>query len=308
MYHINSTEYERNFWNAVTRKNPGCEGMRQGKHTGSGSYKLPSADDKAFTEAMKKESVFRSLATVVNAPGSDRTIFTCDAQDIATWLGDGSLDTYYDGVDDFKKLRIHAHRLGTIVRVHEDFLQDTGFNIRSYLIDSFSKRMGRTEEDAFINGDGKKMPTGILSTEGGAEIGVTAGAITYEDTVKLYFSVKKEYRKNGVWMMNDETAQALRTMKDEGGNYIWNHANDTIMGKKVVISNAMPSVATGAKPVAFGDFSYYWIVQRFPFTVKVMEELYAMHQQVGYLGYAHMDGKLIRPEAIKVMQMTDTAA
>ena len=38
--------------------------------------------------------------------------------------------------------------------------------------------------------------------------------------VKLYFSVKPEYRKNGVWMMNDETALTLRTLKDADGNYV----------------------------------------------------------------------------------------
>jgi hypothetical protein len=36
-----------------------------------------------------------------------------------------------------------------------------------------------------------------------------------------------------------------------------------------------------------------------------MEELYALYQQVGYLGYEHLDGKLIRPEAIKVIQITE---
>lgn len=305
MYHINSTEYERSFWDAMKRKNSTCDGLSQGRHGMTDSYALPSEQNKQFVAALRNENVFRSLATVLNAPGSDRTIYTCDAEDIATWLGDGSLDTYYDGVDDFTKLPIHAHRLGTIIRIHEDFIANTRFDIQQYLIDSFAKRMGRTEEDAFVNGDGKKTPTGILVAEGGAEIGVVTTAITYDDVIGLYFSVKKEYRKNGVWMMNDETALALRPLRDADGNYIWNHTNDTILGKPVVICNAMPDAAAGEKPIAFGDFSYYWIVQRIRFTAKIMEELYALHQQVGYLGYEHLDGKLIRPEAIKVLQITE---
>ena len=187
----------------------------------------------------------------------------------------------------------------------EDFIANTGFDIQQYLIDSFAKRMGHTEEDAFVNGDGKKTPTGILAAEGGAEIGVATTAITYDDVIGLFFSVKEEYRKNGVWMMNGKTALALRTLKDADGNYIWNHTNDTILDKRVVICNAMPDAAAREKPIAFGDFSYYWIVQRIRFTAKVMEELYALHQQVGYLGYEHLDGKLIRPEAIKVIQITE---
>ena len=305
MYHINSTEYERSFWDAMKRKNPTCDGLSQGRHGMTDSYALPSEQNKQFVAALRNENVFRSLATILNVPGSDRTIYTCDAEDIATWLGDGSLDTYYDGVDDFTKLPIHAHRLGTIIRIHEDFIADTGFDIQRYLVDSFAKRIGRTEEDAFVNGNGKKTPTGILAAKGGAEIGVATTAITYDDVIGLYFSVKKEYRKNGVWMMNDKTALALRTLKDADCNYIWNQTNDTILGKPVVICNAMPDAAAGEKPIAFGDFSYYWIVQRIRFTAKAMEELYALHQQVGYLGYEHLDGKLIRPEAIKVIQITE---
>ena len=62
--------------------------------------------------------------------------------------------------------------------------------------------------------------------------------------------------------MNDETALALRLLKDDAGNYLWNHVNDTILGKPVLyINNSMPSVASGAKLIAFGDFSFYWIVE-----------------------------------------------
>lgn len=108
--------------------------------------------------------------------------------------------------------------------------------------------------------------------------------------------------------MNDETALALHTIKNDSGNYLWNQNDNTILGKSVYISNYMPDAVAGNKPIAFGDFSYYWIIQRFPFTVRTMKELYAANQQVAYLGYEHLDAKLIRPEAIKVMQITDTAA
>ena len=132
----------------------------------------------------------------------------------------------------------------------------------------------------------------------------TADAITYEDVVKLFFSVKPEYRRKGVWLMNDETAMALRTLKDEGGNYIWNHTNDTIFGKKVYISEFMPSAGESAKPIAFGDFSYYWIVGRRPISVRTLTEMFGMVDCIGYLANEFLDGKLTRSEAIKAMQMT----
>lgn len=84
MYHINSTEYERSFWDAMKRKNPTYNGLSQGRHRMTNSYALPTAQSKQFMAVMRNENVFRSLATIINAPGSDRTIFTCDAEDIAT--------------------------------------------------------------------------------------------------------------------------------------------------------------------------------------------------------------------------------
>ena len=103
--------------------------------------------------------------------------------------------------------------------------------------------------------------------------------------------------------MNDETALTLRSLKDDAGNYLWRGGADSLLGKPVVISNAMPSIAPGAKPVAFGDFSYYWVVSRFPLTVRVLDELFALHDQRGYLAYEFLDGKLIRLEAVKVLKM-----
>lgn len=119
--------------------------------------------------------------------------------------------------------------------------------------------------------------------------------------IALYFSAKPEYRTHGTWLMNDETAKVLRALKDKDGNYLWNHNSDTIMGRPVNICNAMPS--TG-KVIAFGDFSYYWIINRMPISVRALVEVYIMNHQVGYLAHEYLDAKLIRSEAIKVLQLS----
>ena len=98
---------------------------------------------------------------------------------------------------------------------------------------------------------------------------------------------------------------ALRKLKDNDGNYLWNQANDTILGKQVIISEYMPDIETGTKPIAFGDFSYYWIVGRKPVTVRTLLEKFVLYDQIGYLAFEFLDGKLVRNEAIKVIQMAD---
>lgn len=193
-----------------------------------------------------------------------------------------------------------------IVRLGCEFTADLKFDIEDYLTTVFARKFAKAEDAAFINGDGIDKPVGILHTEGGAEIGVTSAStdsISFDELARLYFSVKPDYRSSAVWLMNDETALTLRSLKDDAGNYLWRGSAESLMGKPVVISNAMPSIAPGKKPVAFGDFSYYWIVVRFPLTARALNELFAVYDQRGYLGYEFLDGKFIRREAVKALQM-----
>lgn len=114
---------------------------------------------------------------------------------------------------------------------------------------------------------------------------MTTDALTYDDMVKLYFSVKPEYRRRSTWLMNDETALALHSLKDNAGQPVWNHANDTILGHTVCISEFMPGAASGGKPIVFGDFSYYWIIDRSPVSVRTLLEEFVALDQIGYLGH-----------------------
>lgn len=242
----------------------------------------------------------------MSAYDNDYSMFAVDGYDNISWVPEGGSIPVLDGVDSFTKYTIGNHKLATILRVHDDTIADSQFDLEGYLVKRFAKSFAKAEDNAFINGTGSEMPTGILNSTGGAEVGITTGSLTYDDVIRLFFSVDPDYRGNGVWLMNDATALVLRTMKDENGNYLWNHANDTILSKPVYISNAMPDIVAGEKPIAFGDFSYYWIVDREPISIRSIRELYQRYQQTGYLATEYMDAKLIRPEAIKVIKIADT--
>lgn len=103
--------------------------------------------------------------------------------------------------------------------------------------------------------------------------------------------------------MNDCTALTLRTLKDADGNYLWNHADNTILGKRVVISEYMLDAAEGSKPITFGDFSYYWIIDRRPVSVRTLVEKFAVFGQIGYLAFKFLDNKLIRRDPVKIIQI-----
>lgn len=305
-YHASTSDYHENFWNVMKGKDAFEQRINKGRHNQTGTYAMPDTSENKFNQAITKRSIFRNIASVITAYNGGYHINAKNCDDMAMWVPEGASIPVYDGADDFTNIPIESYKLGVVTKLDLDFVSDASFSVEKYLIDRLAKMFDRAEENAFINGDGNEQPTGILHEVGGADMGVTTDALTYDDVIALYSSVKAEYRKSSVRLMNDETAMALRKLKDSAGNYLWRDSDDTILGKKVIISEFMPSAETGNKPIAFGDFSYYWIVDRTPVSVRALREKFLVIGQIGYLAFEFLDAKLIKKEAIKVLQITDT--
>ena len=147
-----------------------------------------------------------------------------------------------------------------MIKVSEELLNDSVFDLESYISREFARRIGNKEEEAFFTGDGKGKPLGVLADTGGAEVGVTAaaaGAFTADEVFDLFYSLKAPYRKSAVFLMNDASVKALRKLKDSNGQYLWQPSltaatPDTLMGRPVYTSAFMPAVAAGGIVRAYG--------------------------------------------------------
>lgn len=299
---MHSTEYERTFWDVLRKKNVNTQILSTGRDSITGAFELPFSDRPQCEDAITAESTFRKIATVLKA-NRESKIYTYAFENVVSWIPeDGAISTE-DMDTDFNKLPMLSHKLVVLTKIDNEFVYDAGFDFKSLFFKKLSRSFATAEDDAFINGTGVNMPTGILNDTDGAEIGAATVNLTYDDVIKLYFSLDKKYRDYGVWLMNDQTAFLLRTMKDSAGNYIWNQTNDTILGKQVVLCKAMPSVAAGTKPIVFGDFSYYWIVSRKAMAIRTLSEKFILNNQTGYLAHEFMDGKLMHRDAIKAVQI-----
>ena len=289
------------FWNRLKNHPQAIVDYEHLRHNYLNSYFLPEDSDAKYRAALKKQSLFRNICTVIPGPKTDSTVYVSDEEDEVEWMTPETNLTEHTDV--FDKIALPAHVLSVLTKLDEDMIHDAQFDLESHLINRFSKSFANGEENAFINGDGDNKPYGILDDAQGADIGYTTAVIGYEDVVKLYFSVKKEYRRRGCWLMNDVTAFALRKLQDPSGSYIWNHNSDTLLGKPVYISDYMPDPEQGKKPIAFGDFSRFWIVDRLPLSVRVLEELFVAYGHVGFIGHEYLNGILVTPEAIKVLKV-----
>lgn len=305
-----SDEYRSNFWNAMRSKTPMpqvVDALRIGSDT-EGGYLVPDEYERTLVEALQEENIFRGLAHVIRTASGERKIPVVSSKGTASWIEEGG--AFPESDDTFSQVTIGAYKLGTTIKISEELLNDSVFDLENYIAREFARRIGTKEEEAFFTGDGSGKPLGVLADKGGAEVGVTAASatgITADELLDLYHSLFSPYRKKAVWVVNDSTIKAIRKLKDNNGQYLWQpgltaNASDTILGRPVKTSAFMPSIAAGAKSIIFGDFKYYWIADRQGRTFKRLNELYATTGQVGFLASQRVDGRLILPEALKVLK------
>ena len=305
-----SDAYKKAFWNAIRSKTPRPEilnALQEGTDS-EGGYLVPDEFERTLVQKLTAANVLRPLCHVIQTSYGDRKIPVVASKGTADWVDEEG--TYPLSDDSFSQVVLGAYKLATMIKVSEELLSDSIFDIEGYVSEQFGKRIGDKEEDAFLTGNGVSKPIGILHTTGGAEVGVTtagAAAITGDELIDLVYSLRAPYRKSAVFVLNDTTVKLLRKLKDGDGQYLWRpgiteNAPDTILGHRIVTSEFMPGVNAGNKSIAFGDFSYYWIADRQGRTFKRLNELYATTGQFGFLASQRLDGKLILPEAIKVLQ------
>ena len=305
-----SDAYKKAFWNAIRSKTPRPEilnALQEGTDS-EGGYLVPDEFERTLVQKLTAANVLRPLCHVIQTSYGDRKIPVVASKGTADWVDEEG--TYPLSDDSFSQVVLGAYKLATMIKVSEELLSDSVFDIEGYVSEQFGKRIGDKEEDAFLTGNGVSKPIGILHTTGGAEVGVTTAgvaAITGDELIDLVYSLRAPYRKSAVFVLNDTTVKLLRKLKDGDGQYLWRpgiteNAPDTILGHRIVTSEFMPGVSAGNKSIAFGDFSYYWIADRQGRTFKRLNELYATTGQVGFLASQRLDGKLILPEAIKVLQ------
>ena len=302
-------EYRESFWKAMRNKSSyDVKNALQVGTDSEGGYLAPDEFERTLIQSLEEENIFRSLAKVITTSSGDRKIPVVASKGTASWVDEEGLIPESD--DSFGQVSIGAYKLATMIKVSEELLNDSVFNLESYIAKEFARRIGAREEEAFFVGDGTGKPTGIFNATGGAELGVTATsatAVSVDEIMDLFYSLKSPYRKKAVFVMNDATVKLLRKLKDGSGQYLWQPSvqagqPDTILNRPVKTSAYVPTVEAGAKSIAFGDFGYYWVADRQGRSFQRLNELYAATGQVGFKATQRVDGKLILPEAIKVLQ------
>lgn len=301
--------YKTAFWGAMRNKvSPSVQNALEIGVDSEGGYLVPDEFERTLIQALEEENVLRNLCNKITTSYGDRKIPVVASHGTASWMDEES--AFNESDDSFGQVTLSAFKLGTMLKVSDELLNDSFFDLETYIAAEFARRIGAAEEEAFLIGNGSNKPTGLLNSSGGAGVGVTtasATAIVMDEIIDLYHSLKASYRKNSSFITNDGTVKKIRKLKDGQGQYLWSPSikagtPDTILNRPVITSQFMPETIAGAKSLIFGNLKYYWIADRQGRVFKRLNELYAANGQVGFLASQRLDGKLILPEAVKVLQ------
>ena len=274
-----------------------------------GGYLVPDEYERTLVDALQEENRLRGLCKIIRTSSGDRKIPLVASHGTASWVEEEG--TIPESDDAFGQITIGAHKIASMIKVSDELLQDSVFDVASYIATEFARRVGDAEEAAFINGDGSGKPYGMLHATNGAAAGVTAAsatAITADELLDLIYSLRAPYRKRAVFLMHDSTIKAIRKLKDGNGQYLWQPgmkegAPDMLLGYRLVTSTHMPVIAAAAKPILFGDLTSYWIADREGRSMQRLNELYAATGQVGFRVTQRVDGRLVQTEGLKCLAM-----
>ncbi|MGI6167032.1 MAG: phage major capsid protein [Eubacteriales bacterium] len=261
-----------------------------------------------LVEALYENNILRGISTIKHTNHDLKITITEDGGS-AQWVEESH--AYPDSDLTFGQITLKAYKLGTKILVSDELLEESGIDLEAYIKKCFGENIGRAEEEAFLTGDGIGKPTGLIyQAQPGTET-AEAGKVCIDDVIDLVHSLKQPYRhgKNTAFIMSEKVYQMLRKTRTASGRLIWSSNTkaddyDTLFGYRVYVSKYLdstePGFALGTYPILFGDFSFFWIGDRGKRVIKRLAERYADYGQVGFVVTQRVDGKLVRPEAIKV--------
>ena len=303
-----SDEYRNAFWGMIRNRNltPGVMNDLQIGTDTEGGYLVPDEFEHTLVQGLEEENVLRSLCTVIQTSSGDRKIPIVTAHGTASWVDEE--DPIPTSDETFGQISIGAHKVATMIKVSDELLQDSVFNLESYIATEFARRIGAAEEEAFITGNGTGKPTGLLHATNGAGTGVTTtgNTPTADEIFDLVHSIKSVYRRKAVFLLNDSTLKAIRKLKDGQGQYLWQPGlkegqPDMLLNYRIATSPFMPEIDAVNKVILFGDFKSYWIADRQGRSFQRLNELYAATGQVALRATQRVDGRLVLAEAMKCL-------
>lgn len=285
-----------------------------------GGYTVRDEMETAIDRVLGLVSPMRGLATVRQIGGAAYKKLVTTSGVSSGWVGETEGRPGTD-TPKLSELAFPAMELYAMPAATQSLLDDSVVNIDQWLADEVSMEFAEQEGDAFINGTGVKQPHGLLSYTKVANASYAWGKIGYvasgsagafaasdpaDKLIDLVHSLKRGYRQNASWLMNDATVGVIRKFKDGDHQYLWQPSlqvgqPSTFLGYALESDDFMPDIGSNAFPIAFGDFRRaYVIVDRVG--TRVLRDPYTNKPYVLFYTTKRVGGGVQNFEAVKLFK------
>jgi HK97 family phage major capsid protein len=293
----------------VQDKSPGNIRAAQTVTTTGGGYLVPQGFSNQLDDAVKAfGGMLQASYQFVTETGASFPWPTDnDTTNIGELLGINTAAALQDVL--FGQVVFNSYKYSSkIVLVPIELLQDSYFDLNTFLAMKLGQRIGRITNQHFTTGTGTGQPTGVVTGATAGKVGLTGQTLTviYDDLIDIVHAVDPGYRMNPTarFMLADSSLKVIKKLKDTTGRPLWmpyegavidpaKKNPDTIMGYPYTINQDMAAMAANAKSIIFGDFEKYKIRRVMEMTILRLTERYAEFGQVGFLVFARYDGQLV---------------
>ena len=285
-----------------------------------GGYLVDPQTSATIQGVLRSTSSIRSIANVVNVEATSYDVLVDHSELGSGWATETAALTE-TATPQIDRVSIPLHELAAMPKASQRLLDDSAFDVESWLAKRIAEKFARAEAAAFVNGDGIDKPTGFLTHASVANDSWAWGSLGYVATgadgdfssanpadaiVDLVYALDAEYRANAAFVMNSKTAGAVRKMKDADGRFLWSDGLAAgeparLMGYPVVIAEDMPDIASGATAVAFGDFGAGYTIAERP-EMRVLRDPFSAKPHVVFYASKRVGGDVSDFAAIKLLK------
>lgn len=287
-----------------------------------GGYLVDPQTADMIQGVLRSTASIRSIANVVNVMATSYDVLIDHTEMGAGW-GTEAGPVAETSTPQIERISIALHELSALPKASQRLLDDSAFDIETWLSDRIASKFARSEAAAFIAGDGLDKPMGFLShpaiddnlwswgTMGYIPTG-TAGdfdATNPSDAiVDLVYALDADYRANGTFVMNSKTAGAVRKMKDADGRFLWSDGLSAgeparLLGYPVLIAEDMPDIGADAYAIAFGDFRAGYTVAERP-DLRILRDPFSAKPHVLFYATKRVGGDVSDFAAIKLLKFS----
>lgn len=282
-----------------------------------GGYLVTPQQSARIIEVVYETSPMRQVATVETiSTDALEGLFDGD-EAAAAWVAERG-SRAETNTPQLGQWRIPTHELYANPRATQKLLDDSAVDIEAWLSRKVADKFARTENLAFVKGNGVGQPRGFTTYADGTTRGtieripsLDAATIAAEGIINMVYSLKSAYRQGAVWVMNRATVGVIRTIRDESGGantgqFMWQPGfgtqPPTLAGFPIIEFEDMDDIAGSAIVAGFGNFRQaYTIVDRLG--IRVLRDPYSAKPHVEFYTTKRVGGDVLNFEAIKLMDI-----